>query len=105
MRSDGNITWKWLAVAAFGILVTAGGGWMAYVQSQINTQTVAMAEDRKQNAKDSAENARTQEKVNNIEKKVDSVDKKVDELRGDLKELLRNQQQQIYQQQQGGPKR
>lgn len=96
---DDSIKWKWMAIAAFGILITAGGGWMSYVQSQINTVVVAQADDRKQGKQEAIENAKSQEKVINIEKKVDAVDKKVEELRGDIKEILRNQQQQIFQQQ------
>lgn len=74
------VTWKWLAVAAFGILITAGGGWLSYVQSQINGLVVAMDADRKDGTKAAVEAARTQEKVTTIEKKVEQVDKKIDEI-------------------------
>ena len=90
---DGSVTWRWLAVGAFGLLVTAGGGWLSYVQSQINGMMVAVNEDRKDGTKSAVEAARTQEKVGTIEKKVDQVDKKLDE-------LLRLQQQQLLEQQQ-----
>lgn len=74
------VTWKWLAVAAFGILVTAGGGWLSYVQSQINGLVVAMDGDRKDGSKAAVEAARTQEQVKQIKEKVQEVDKKLDQL-------------------------
>ncbi len=100
-RGD-TINWKWLAVAAFTILVTSGGGWMSYVQSQINALSVVAADDRKQATNEAKDNAVTREKVSNIEKKVDAVDRKVQDLQGDIKEILRNQQEQIYRQRGNG---
>ena len=99
---ENAINWKWLAVAAFTILVTSGGGWMSYVQSQINALTQTAADDRKQGNSEATNNAITREKVSNIEKKVDSVDRKVQDLQGDIKEILRNQQEQIYRQRGNG---
>jgi hypothetical protein len=96
--SENSINWKWLAVAAFTILVTSGGGWMSYVQSQINSLAIIAADDRKQATSEAKDNAVTREKVGNIEKKVNDVDKKVQDLQGDIKEILRNQQEQIYRQ-------
>lgn len=99
--TEGSVNWKWLAVAAVGILITSGGGWMSYVQSQINQLVQVAAEDRKTGNAEARDNAVTREKVGNIEKKVDAVDRKVQDLQGDIKEILRNQQEQIYRQRDG----
>lgn len=93
--SNGSVTWKWMAVAAFGILVTAGGGWLTYMQSQVTGTYLAIDKTKEKVADQATDQAVTKSKVQDIDRKVDDVRKDVGDIKQTLQQILINQQQQI----------
>ena len=89
------MTWKWLGLAAFGILVTAGGGWLNYMQGQVAETYVAIDKTKEKVAEQATDQAVTKSKVQDIDRKVDEVRKDVGDIKSSLQQILINQQQQI----------
>lgn len=84
-----------MAVAAFGLLVTAGGGWLTYMQSQVSTTYVAIDKTKEKVAEQATDQAVTKSKVQDIDRKVDEVRKDVGDIKSILQQIQINQQQQI----------
>ena len=92
---SGSVTWKWLAVSAGSVLVLAGAGWLAYIQTQVSTTYVAIDKTKEKVAEQATDQAVTKSKVDGIDRKVDEVRRDVAEIKNSLQQILINQQQQI----------
>ena len=93
--SNGSVTWKWLAVAAFGILVTAGGGWLTYMQSQVTGTYGAIDKTKDKVSEQATDQAVTKQKVQDVDRKLDEVRTDVGAIKNTLQQILINQQQQL----------
>ena len=92
-NSAGGVTWRWLAVSTFSILVLAGGGWLTYVQSQVNATYIVIDKTRERLAEQAIDQAVTKAKVQDIDRKVDEVKKDVADIKALLQQILIAQQQ------------
>jgi len=94
-NGGGGVTWRWIAVAAFGLLVTAGGGWLTYMQGQVTSTYVAIDKTKEKVADQATDQAVTKQKVQDVDRKLDDVRKDVGDIKNTLQQILINQQQQI----------
>lgn len=86
-KSNGSVTWKWVAATLAGILILGGGGWMTAMERRTQSIEEEQKNEAKERGSQGADISVIKEKLRRVEEDVKEIrdtskdtNKKIDEL-------------------------
>lgn len=88
-RTNGGVTWRWIAATAIGILILGTAGWMTAMERRVNSIEAEQKTEAQSRAEQGKDIAVIREKVNRVEQDQREIKEDMKDISRKLDELLR----------------